>query len=89
MSSTEITDEQGDLPPLARAHRELHRLNHTMPAVEQALAEAGELTDQQALAILLTAEATRGRLEALIDRIRATNPTGTQWFEHRMQEAAR
>lgn len=76
--------EQTDLPPRARVLRELYHLNHTMPAIEQALAEIGELDDQEAMSVLINAEATRGRLVAVMDAVRAANPVGAQRFDGRM-----
>lgn len=87
MSSTPTETEQTDLPPRARVQRELLRLNQTVFAIEQALAEIGELNDHETRAVLVSAEATRGRLVAVMDAVTATNPVGAQSFEHRMQEA--
>jgi hypothetical protein len=76
-----------DLPPHARALRELHRMNHTMMDVEQAIAEAGTLADGDVQGLWIIAEATRGRLTALLDQFAASNPEAARMAERVVTQA--
>lgn len=59
---------------LRDAWLELVAMNHALLAAEAVLAEVGELTDNEARAALINAEATRGRLGVLVELLKANNP---------------